>query len=488
MAVSIQNTIGTLFAALRQRGTSTASGGSDALLSTHLEDANGLPLAVPHNAVSNAAQYGLPIAVENDGNMLVLRGDRFGGVATAATQPIFNWFVEGVTLNSRVFFPFNTTFTAVQTAQGLTLNATNANTASALSQVNTFKQVPLYMKAPVLMRIRARFTQWGVANANAEYGVSNSLTTLGITPNVNGAYWRFDSSGVRPVLAYNGSVTFVGDDISSLLTATNFYQWGIIKDDDNFVFTVQDTTTGVVLSRQNVQIPGGQQKSFLGSHAQPYVRTFNSATAPASGTQVILSEWTAGLLDTNLNLTAPQIATSMGLGSEQGPLNYTTTSNVANSTVATTVVPTNTTATTTTLDGVVRMAAPAGAVTDLALFTYQAPIPYAYRNKRVRVGVKNLGAAVATTATQIDFFLCVNASAVTLAGNLNRKWIGSQTFPVGAAIGSSAIEGMLEMNLSEADMITEAGRYNILVARINTGTATASQVLEIAYANLGHFE
>lgn len=95
---------------------------------------------------------------------------------------------------------------------------------------------------------------------------------------------------------------------------------------------------------------------------------------------------------------------------------------------------------------------------------------------------------MATTAPQIDFFLCVNASAVTLAGNLNRKWIGSQTFPVGAAIGSSAIEGMLEMNLSEADMITEAGRYNILVARINTGTATASQVLEIAYANLGHFE
>lgn len=488
MATGIQNAIGTLFASLRPRGTSTASTGSDALLSTHIEDVNGLPLAVPHNAVSNATQYGMPLALQNDGNMLIARGDRFGGIATATIQPLFNWFVDGAVLNSRVFFQFNTTYTAVQTAQGLTLNATNVNTASALSQVNTFRQIPLYMKAPVLMRIRARFTQWGINNANAEFGISNTPTTLGITPNVNGAYWRLDSSGVRPVLAYNGAVTFAGDDVSGLLTPTNFYQWEVIKDDDNFVFLVQDTSTGVVLSRQNTQIPSGQQKSFLGSHAQPYVRTFNAASAPATGTQVILSEWTAGLLDTNLNLTAPQIAASMGLGGEQGPLTYTTTSNVANSTVAPTTVPTNTTATATTLDGMIRIAAPAGAATDLALFTYQAPTPYAYRNKRVRVGVKNLGAAVATTPTQIDFFLCVNASAVTLVGNLNRKWIGTQTFPVGAAIGSSAIEGMLELNLSEADLITEAGRYNTLVARVTTGTATASQVLEIAYTNLGHFE
>lgn len=473
---------------IRTVGTSSAPGAGEGILGAHLEDLNGTPLASLDGQQANSAQYGLPFMLQNDENMIIARGDRFGGMALATIQPLISWLVEGATLNSRIFFPFSTTMTAVQTAQGLTLNSGNVNTLSTNYQLNTFKQIPMHMKAPVLMRLRARFTQFGVANANADFGVTNVNTTLGQTANLNGFYWRIDSSGVMPVLAFNGSVIATGTDISSQLNSGNFYHWGIIKDDDALVFTVQNTSTGVVLTRQTLRIPSGQQKAFLGSHAQPYVRVFHGAVAPSAGMQCIASEFTAGLLDANFNMTASQLATNIGLGGEQGPLNYTTTSNILNSVAASTTTPTNTTATVATLDGSVRINAPAGATTDFALFSYTVPTPYQYRCKGVVVAAKNLGAVVAGTPTQIDYFLSVNGNGVTLAGNLTRKYIGTQTFPVGAAIGSSANEGRLVIDFKEADLITEAGRVITLVARIGTGTATAAQLIETMYTNLGHFE
>ena len=488
MAVSLKNLGGAVSAFIRALGSSSVPGIGEGILSTHLEDLNGKPLAMKDGSPVYLDQYGLPMAVVNDENIVMVRGDRTGGIAIATIQPLISWLVEGVTLNNRVFFTFVTTQTAVQTVQGLTLNATNINTINTNVQLNTYKQLSLHMKAPLLLRLRAKFTQFGVANTNAEFGLTTIATSLGLTANLNGLYWRFDASGVMPVLAINGSIVETGADISSLLVNTNFYHWGILKDDDSISFTCQNTTTGNLISRQTLRIPAGLQKMFNTSHAQPYVRTWNSAVAPTFGMQCIMSELTAGMLDCNFNLTQAQIATSLGLGSEQGPLNYTTTSNIANATVAPTTVPTNTTATVTTLDGVIRIAAPAGGVNDLALFTYQVPLPYQYRNKRVRVAVKNLGAAVTGTATQIDFYLCVNSPGVSLVGSLNRKYIGTQTFAIGSAVGSAGFEGPLDLELTESDLITESGRYNILVARVSTGAATASQVLEISYTNLGHFD
>lgn len=488
MAITLKNLAGSVAAYVRSLGSSAVPGAGEGILSTHLEDLNGNPLAMLEGAPVNNSQYGIPNAVVNDENIVMMRGDRTGGVAIATIQPLISWLVEGTTLNSRIFYTFVTTQTAVQTVQGLTLNATNINTISTNTQINTFKMIPLHMKAPLMVRLRARFTQFGIANTNGEFGLATVATTLGLTPNLNGVYWRYDSAGVMPVLAINGSVIATGTDISPQLSSANFYHWGVLKDDDSISFTCQNTTTGQLVSRQTLRIPAGQQKAFNVSHAQPYVRVWNGGVAPTFGMQCIMSELTAGMLDCNFNMTQSQIATVLGLGSELGPLTYTTTSNLVNAAVAPTVVPTNTTQTTSSLDGAIRIAAPAGGVNDLALFTYQVPVPYQYRTKRVRVGVKNLGAAVATTATQIDFYLCVNSPGVTLVGSLVRKYIGTATFNVAAAIGSAPIEGMLTLDLNEGDLITEAGRYVILVARISTGTATASQVLEINYSNIGHFE
>lgn len=489
MAIKLSNLAGSVAAFIRTLGNTAVAGAGEGILGAHLEDLTGRPLAMSAGQAANAVQYGVPVMGINDSNMLPLRVDRSGGLATAAIQPLFSWFVEGTTINTRVLSTFLTTMTATQTAQGVTLNASSVNALSTNAQLNTTALLPLHMKGPALMRARFRATQFGVANANAEYGYATVSTTLGTTANTNGVYWRFDSSGVMPVFAFNGAVVVMGTDITSSLVNANYYQWGILKDDDSFVFTCQNTSTGQLVSRQIIQLPVSQVKAFLSSHLQPYVRTFNSTSAPTTGTQIIVSEWTLGMLDLNLNLSAAQIMTGLGLGSELGPLNYTTTSNLTNAAVVPTQTLSNTATGQAFLDGGVRFAAPTGAATnDFTLFSYTVPAGYRYRTKRVTLAAKNLGAAVATTPTQIDYFLVVNGSGVTLAGNLVRKYLGTQTFPIGAVVGQQAAEGQLVVDFSEGDLITEPGRVLGLMCRITTGTATASQVIETYYTNVGHFE
>jgi hypothetical protein len=489
----INNIAGTVATFIRSLGATAVPTAGEGILGVHAEDLNGNPLALLHGAPLNTSQYGLPISGANDGNSLNIRVDRTGGLALATVQPLFSWFVEGATLNTRLFTTFLTTQTAAQTTQGVTLNSGAINTITTNAQLNTFQLLPLHMKAPALMRARMRVTQAGVANTNAEYGYATVSTTLGTTANLNGLYWRFDSAGIMPVFAFNGSVVSTGVDITSLITAAgglaNTYHWGILKDDDSFTFTCQNTSTGRVISRQTIVVPAGQQKAFLSSHLQPYARVWNAGVAPTNGAQLIISEWTMGLLDVNMNLSASQIMTGLGLGAETGPLTYTTTSNLTNAAVVPTQTLSNTATGQAALDGGVRFAAPAGAATnDFTLFSYTVPAGYRYRTKRVTLAAKNLGAAVATTPTQIDYFLVVNGNGVTLVGNLQRKYLGTQTFPIGAAIGQQAAEGQIIVDFSEGDLITEPGRVVGLMCRISTGTATASQVIETFYTNVGHFE
>lgn len=492
MAISIQALAGNIAAFVRSLGSTSTPGAGEGILSTHLEDFNGKPLASLDGQGITGLQTGLPLAIKNDNNLFVLRGDKSGGIATASTQPLFAWNVDGATLNSRVFAQFATTQTQTQTVQGVTLNSGAVNTANTSFQINLQYNVPMLMKAPVLMRKRLRATQIGVANTSIDFGFSNQAVNLGQVANLNGAYWRIDASGAAPVLAINGAVVVVGTAVnvgggSTALNTTDYFHWGILKEDDSWTFTVQNSSTGIVFYRQVLQVPSGQAKSFISSHATPYVRTFNTGVAPTAGAQAIFSEWTVGLLDTNLNLTQSQIATGLGLGSESGPTNYLTTSNLLNSGTPSVPVLSNTVPGATTLDGVLQFAAPPGGAFDYTLFGYTVPAPYRHRTKRVIVAAKNLGAPVAVTPTQIDYFLCYNAVGSTLVNNLLRKYIGTQTFAIGSVVGAAAQEGILTVDFSECDAITEPGRVVSLVARVRTGTATALQVIETNYSNLGHF-
>ena len=473
-----------LSAFIRSLGSNSVPSG-EGILGAHLEDLNGRPLAQLHGAALSAAPYGVMMAGMNDNNVLLARVDRFGGLASAKHTPKFIWYPEGAVINTRQLNASTLTFVPAQTAAtGLQLNPTNITTLSTYSGYTSRQLFALNIKQPLLLRYKIRPAVIGVANANHDFGFGVTATNALPT---NGFIWRIDGSGVMPVLYINGSVIATGVNISTSLVNTNYYFFDIIKDDDCFVATCQDPSTGQVISRQTIQIPNGQAR-FAATHLPIYFRAWNGSAGPSVGANLYVEDVYLALLDTDYG-TGPQqwLPGAAGFGSETGPTTFTTTSNLTNSTVAPTVTLSNTTPGATTLDGGVRFAAPAGAVTDYTLFGYTVVSPYRMHHAGVVISVKNLVAVVAGTPTQIDFYLGVDGST-SLITTPKRKFLGTQTFPVGSVVGSNAIEGQIVVDLSPADLITEAGNTVHLIVRISTGTATATELFEVMYDHIGYFE
>lgn len=91
----------------------------------------------------------------------------------------------------------------------------------------------------------------------------------------------------------------------------------------------------------------------------------------------------------------------------------------------------------------------------------------------------NIGAAVATTPTVLQWALGVGSTAVSLAtaegaGTKARRVIplGMQSFLVGAAIGAQAADINVQF---QAPIPVETGTFIHIILRMPIGTATASQ-------------
>jgi hypothetical protein len=105
------------------------------------------------------------------------------------------------------------------------------------------------------------------------------------------------------------------------------------------------------------------------------------------------------------------------------------------------------------------------------------------------VDALNTGAAVATTATSIEFKLAFNHTAVSLATAYTasfatattrapcRVGLGFMTWPVGAGIGAGPQGGRIFLDLSESPIYVDPGCFIALVGKFVLGTATASQTI-----------
>lgn len=96
----------------------------------------------------------------------------------------------------------------------------------------------------------------------------------------------------------------------------------------------------------------------------------------------------------------------------------------------------------------------------------------------------NVGAAVATTATTLQWCVAFGHTAVSLATAEaattkapRRVPLGIMTWPVGAAIGQQPQFGPIQVNFNDAPIYVNPGEFVALVAKFIVGTATASQVI-----------
>lgn len=442
----------------------------------------GQPITRKHNQVRiEADDEAFVLAGVNDGNYRHFRTDRTGGQAVALNTSLLTEGFEGTVLPAARWQATATTMAATQTAaSGLLVNSssiTTINTGYLLKSLRSFQKP---QRAPMHYRARARVAH--VANAVAELGLGDASTFNGA--NANGAYWQYTSGGaVQPVLTYNG-VDITGAPVAGL-NAANFYTWDILIDDDEAVFMVQDTSTGLIVAERSIKVPLTQAKLFAATRLFAFHRLYNTGAAPASAAQMVVSTVDVVQLDVMANKPWKEQMAEAGYGAPYQPVTQIQAAQWANSAVPASATLSNTAAGYSTLGGLFQFAAVAGAATDYALFGFQAPSPYAFVLDGIDIETWNTGAAVATTPTLFVWGLGVDQSAVTLAGTIARVGLGVQQLAIGAAVGAKAERISQSF---DTPLVTNAGRFLTVILRMPVGTATAAEVFQGMVNLRGRFE
>jgi hypothetical protein len=459
-----------------------------ALLVT-MKDSSGNTLSHKQREAIASTQEALIMAGKNDGIAVMQRVDRKGNTLMGNYIPELLENFEGATVNVQKWTPTSTTFVPAQTTLGgYIVNNTGLTTASAVSNLTSQRlfyklpRVPLQMKQRVRANIFTNsFADWG-------FGVPSGTTLIvpnGVAVRVVNGLWSV-------VITYNSveiaSENIVGVDGSTQLSTANsnaeFYVVDLILDDDNVVVTVQNTLSGVMVGQASLEVPLSAAKMFGATALPVYNRLANSGT-PSTAPNLTISELQVISMDWRLTPDMSQIAGSLGLSAGRNPFTGAALENHTNSTAPTSATLSNTAAGYSTLGGRFQFAAVAGAGTDFALFAIAVPAGSRFLCEGIHIETYNTGAAVATTASVLEWAMGFNSSAVSLAtANIIRRQVGVQSFAVGAGIG--AVANPIDVQFTTPEVV-ESGRFLHVILNLPIGTATASQVIRGVVTVRGRF-
>lgn len=415
---------------------------------------------------------GLAMFGANDGTMLPARMDRMGNLGSMLHQPLFLDSFEGTTINPIRWTITATTMAATQASvSGIIFNSATITTINTGYMLKSNRAFIKNQRQPLQIKIRLRGDLYN--NAVAELGFGDAATMNGA--NTTGAYWQYTSAGALvPVLTYNG-VDITGSDVRIIVDNNKFYTFDIILDDDSATFTIQDSFTNNILSKQVIELPTTYQRLLSTSQIYGMVRLYITGVATATAPKLQLTDVYVAGLDSNYNLPAAHTFAAMHRSLVDNPLTGAQLAQWANSAEPTSATLSNTAAGYTTLGGKFQFAAVAGAATDYALFGFQVPVPATFLITGIKIDSWVVGAAIATTPTLLTWAVKVNLTAVSLAtATGNTVALGAQVLPVGAVIGTPATP--VERKF-ETPLVCGPGRFIDIILRMPVSTATPSQVI-----------
>lgn len=390
----------------------------------------------------------------------------------------------GSAVNTRKWKTVLTTQTLTIAGARYELNSSGITTVNTGSMLQSWRVVPFYKANSTYVEFNVNWTAAPVANWFAEWGVGNAATAIAAA--TDGVFFQITAGQFRGICRNASVETYV--DLGPILKE------GVVHD---FVIEI---TQGVVHFWHegdllgSVTVPNAQ----FGATSQPtlpvFVRTYNAAVAPSVGIKLQCSAIQASNGGADVNRLWPTQQAGMGNSSVQAPSGSTVgqTGNYANSAAPASATLSNTAAGYTTLGGQFQFAAVAGAETDYALFGYQVPAGQTLVIRGIWIDTMNTGAAVATTATWLQWALGVGSSAVSLATAEGaatkapaRISLGNQVFPIAAAIGAQATR--IDVNL-DAPLVVNATEFVHVILKMPLGTATASQVVRGVVGINAYFE
>lgn len=440
-----------------------------------LYDAAGNIALIPTASNAAASQAGIPIGGYDDKMFRSLRVDRGGAAAIRTHQVLMQEDVTGTSINSAKWATISTTMAAsFSTTENLINSAaiTTTTTNYTMQSLRRFNRSQFYN---LRYRVRARVVSGGT-NSTIDFGFSDST---GSTAHANGAYFQMQSSGqLVPVVTFNSTDVFVGDNIAALpaWSNVNYYSYDIEVDDESVTFSVV-ASDGTLVNEQSFQIPATQARLWaqLGLFVAHRVYIVGGAAASAPSFRFTEMQ-VVGIDAAGYNMPGHYQEVMAGRTGQANPQAGGQLATYANSAAPASATLSNTTAGYTTLGGLFQFVAVAGAATDYALFGFTVPAPYQLVVTGIMIDCWNLGAAVATTPHLLHWAVGSDANVVSLASGAPLRYpVGAQYFPIGAAIGQRCDQRIV--HTFNSPVVTNSGRFFTVILRMPVATATASQII-----------
>lgn len=394
----------------------------------------------------------------------------------------------------------NTTMSSSFAAGTLTFNSSSITTTTTGIQIASYAFFPMDGASTLSADFELGFSAQPTANVFVEFGLG--LVGTSTTAPTDGVFFRLTSAGLQGIASNNGTETstgvFTGPGGVGTFTYNNSqkYQFIVYQSAVEASFWCNDGIRTHLLG--TIPLPVGQQRMCMASAGQWFVKQRITGGAAGSVLQTLIGALSVRAGGTNTS-TTPTIAGNRKYGSYQG-LSGGTMGSLAtypNSTNPTAAAPSNTALTANLpagLGGQGSVTAAAAAATDGIWGEYAVPAGTVNVQGRrlvirgIRISLVNLGAAVATTATTIQFSLAFGHTAVSLATAeaVNAKAprriaLGIATWAVGAGIGAMPQCGDIVVDLGDCPVFVNPGERVALVGKFLAGTATASQVINFVW-------
>lgn len=418
-------------------------------------------------------RYLMPPEVDEDYRLRV-------AMDTVLDEETFNYTAQ----NTGKHAYSNATMTAAWGAGGLLTNSGNITTTSTGVLIRSYQTYPLIDPGVLQLSTSASLSQpTAPSNTIVDFGLMIPGGANPYAP-VDGVFFRVTPAGVSGVISHNGTETTTAPfDFTPV--ANRVYGFIVVVHEREAEFWIDNIRVG------SITVPTGQGQLFMAESLVWGIRHAIAGGAAGGGYQVNVRNYSVAIGGLQISDTLGEQSNRI-VGPYQGLSGGTMGSlaSYANSAdPAAAAALSNTAALVTGLGGQFRFNAAATAVTDGIVTSFQVPaLSVNARNRRlkingIRIDCVNTGAAVATTATTLQWALAFGHTAVSLATAEaaaakapRRIPLGIMTWPVGAAIGQGPQNGPIQIDF-DSPIYVNPGEFVALVAKFIVGTATASQVI-----------